>query len=112
MANKFCFVIVYNDEKRLTECLDYISRVNIPEECDIDVMTVSEVDSMAKGYQEAMEASDAQYKIYLHQDTYIINENLLSDLLDIFQSDNKIGAVGVMGSLTFLGNKINMLIFV
>ena len=108
MINKFCFIIVYNDENRLSECLNYINRIIIPEGYDIDLMTVSEVNSMAEGYQEAMEASDAEYKIYLHQDTYIINENILGDLFDIFKSDDKIGAVGNIGSLTFLGNTISL----
>lgn len=53
---------------------------------------------MAAGYQQAMEASNAKYKIYLHQDVFVINSRLISNLLDIFQTDAKIGMIGLAGA--------------
>lgn len=49
-------------------------------------------------WQQAMEASNAKYKIYLHQDVFVINPRLISNLLDIFQSDIKVGMIGVAGA--------------
>ena len=49
-------------------------------------------------WQQAMEASNAKYKIYLHQDVFVINPRLISNLLNIFQSDIKVGMVGVAGA--------------
>jgi len=53
---------------------------------------------MTAGYNAAMKESDAKYKIYMHQDAYILNKNFLLDLLDIFRSDEEIGLVGMIGS--------------
>lgn len=52
---------------------------------------------MTSAYQEAMEQSDAKYKIYLHQDVFILNRNFLTDLLAVFAADSEIGMVGIAG---------------
>ena len=51
---------------------------------------------MCAGYNEAMMRSEAKYKVYLHQDTLVVNKRLVADLLAIF-ADAAIGAVGVIG---------------
>ena len=53
---------------------------------------------MASGYNRAMKNSDAKYKIYLHQDTLVVNKNLIADLLKIF-ADKSIGVVGMIGCM-------------
>ncbi len=107
--NKFCFILCINDEKKLDECINYINRLEIPEGYEIDFLSVEDSRSMAEGYEEARVSTDAKYKIYLHQDTYIVNVNILFDLLRIFKSKKKIGAIGVMGSEDILGNRISKL---
>lgn len=52
---------------------------------------------MAEGYQAAMESSDAKYKIYIHQDVFLIYQDLLKDMLEIFEADKEIGMLGVLG---------------
>lgn len=32
-----------------------------------------------------MRESDDKYKVYLHQDTFIINKNFIYDIIDIFK---------------------------
>lgn len=103
---KFCFIMCVNDYSKMEESIRYINRLIIPDGYEIDLLTIEESDSMAEGYEEAKNSTDAKYKIYLHQDTYVINENILCDLIKIFESDSKIGAVGVMGSEDILGNRI------
>ncbi len=87
--NKFCFILCINDEKKLDECINYINRLEIPEGYEIDFLSVEDSHSMAEGYEEARVSTDAKYKIYLHQDTYIVNVNILFDLLRIFKSKKK-----------------------
>ncbi len=53
---------------------------------------------MAEGYQRAMEMSTAQYKIYLHQDVYLMHRDVLSDLLSLFRTYPRLGMVGVEGA--------------
>jgi hypothetical protein len=79
------------------ECLHYINRLRVPEGYEIEQLSVWEAESMAAGYNEAMRASDAKYKVYLHQDVFLTNKNFISDLLAIFE-DEAIGMVGMVGS--------------
>ena len=95
--HKFCFIICSNDELYLNECLHYINHLNIPDNYELDLLTISDASSMTSGYQEAMEYSDAKYKIYMHHDVFILNKNFLTDILNIFQSDNQIGLIGMVG---------------
>jgi GT2 family glycosyltransferase len=53
---------------------------------------------MAEGYQQAMEASTARYKIYLHQDVYLVHRGVLADLLSLFRTYPRLGMVGVEGA--------------
>ena len=95
---KICFIACVNDNDFFSECLLYISRLHIPEGYDIDVLSVAEAKSMTSGYNEAMRATDAKYKVYLHQDTFVTDRYILQELLDIFYSDSSIGMVGIVGS--------------
>lgn len=94
---KFCFIMCVNDERYLEECTYYISRLKIPEGYEIDMLTIAEADSMASGYNAGMQGSDAKYKIYLHQDVFIVNRNFLQELLRVF-ADPGIGMIGMVGS--------------
>lgn len=98
---KFCFILCANDEIYVEECLWYINRLAIPEGFEKETLVIRGASSMTSGYNQAMEKSDAKYKIYLHQDLFIVNRNILAVLLDIFQEDS-IGMVGVLGKKEFL----------
>lgn len=95
--HKFAFIICSNRPLLLEECLYYINHLVIPEGYSIDVLTIQDAVSMTSAYNEAMTASDAKYKIYIHQDIYLLNRNFLMDLLAIFQSDPLIGLIGMVG---------------
>lgn len=95
---QFCFIICYNDTVFLAECLLYIGQLIIPEEYTIDIITIAEADSMTTGYQASMKASNAKYKIYLHQDVFILNKNFLQDTLQIFLQTPSIGMLGMVGT--------------
>ena len=87
-----------NDDVFLKESFNYLCLLNIPEGYIVDSLVIPDAKSMASGYNEAMNSSDAKYKIYLHQDVFIRNRDFLFDILGIFQSDNKIGMIGMVGS--------------
>jgi len=96
--HKFQFIICSNNEDFLAECITYLSLLDVPEGYSADVISISEAASMAAGYNEGMRASDAKYKIYLHQDVFIIYRKFLYALLEIFESDLQIGMIGMVGS--------------
>ncbi len=94
---KICFIMCVNNWQYANEAMYYINRLDIPEGYSIDVLTVEEATGMAAGYNEAMSASDAKYKVYLHQDAFIIEPKFIHYLLDIF-SDKSVGMFGMVGS--------------
>lgn len=94
---EICFIICTNNRTYAEECIYYINHLYIPDGYTIDVLTVEDAKSMTAGYNEAMNYSEAKYKVYLHQDTFIVNRDFILDMLAIFQSDDGIGMIGNVG---------------
>ena len=94
---KFCFILCTNDQLMLGECLHYLDHLIVPNGYETDLITIQDASSITEGYNAAQQASDAKYKIYMHQDVFILNKNFLKDLLDIFDSDPAIGLIGMVG---------------
>ena len=103
---KICFISCINDEVQYEECLKYIDNLKIPEGYSIENVSIQEANSMAEGYNYAMNNTDAKYKVYLHQDVFIINKIFIYDILKIFTVDSKIGMIGVEGAKTIPTNGI------
>lgn len=95
---KFCFIICTNNELQMQECELYLSLLRLPEGYECEFIKITDAKSMASGYNEGMNASDAKYKIYIHQDTFIVNPLFLEKLLRVFKKDKKIGMVGMVGA--------------
>lgn len=95
---KICFITCVNDEECYNECLKYINNLVIPDGLEIEILEIKDVTSIASGYNEAMRASDAKYKVYLHQDVFIINRNFIPDIINIFANNKDIGMLGVAGA--------------
>lgn len=94
---KFAFIICTNDSLLLEECIHYINHLIVPDGYEVELLTIPDAPYMTYGYNEGMHASDAKYKIYMHQDVFILNKNILNDLLSVFHADAKIGMVGMIG---------------
>lgn len=98
MDNKKIDIIVCgNNKEYLDEQRKYIENLIIPNGMQLDILVVEGAKSMTSGYNEGMASSNAKYKIYMHQDTFIVNRNMISDLLDIFQHP-QIGMIGMVGT--------------
>ena len=69
---KICFIMCVNDAALMDEAIYYLNRLEVPEGYVTDLLTIEGAPSMAEGYNEGMRSSDAKYKIYLHQDVFII----------------------------------------
>lgn len=97
MNKKVAFITCVNNEEEYAESLYYINRLYVPEGYEIDAIAVREASSMAAGYQAAMESTDAKYKVYLHQDTFVICRDFISRMLDVFLNNARIGMIGCVG---------------
>lgn len=96
--NKIAFIMCINNEYEFSEACWYINRLTVPDGYETDIISIKDAPSMAAGYNAGMESSDAKYKVYIHQDTFIINKNFIPDMLALFSSDESIGLMGVVGS--------------
>ena len=95
--HKMAFIMCVNDPQAEAEAKYYISRLMIPDGMIVEFQSIYDAKSMTEGYNRAMKNTDAKYKVYMHQDVMIINENFISDILCIFK-DARIGMVGMVGT--------------
>lgn len=96
---KISFIMCTNDEHYEKECMKYIYSLSVPQNYEIEVLSIKEAYSMTSGYNEGMQFSDAKYKVYLHQDVFIINKNFIYDILELF-NDSSVGMIGMVGTVS------------
>ena len=98
-SKKFAFITCVNNEMWYSESQLYLKSLRLPKNFSTEYIAIRGAKSMTSGYNYAIKNSDAKYKVYLHQDTLVVNKNLMSDLLEIFR-DESIGMVGVIGCVS------------
>lgn len=96
--NKIAFIICSNDDLLLSEALNYLQLLNVPEGIEMDLLVIKDAKSMLLGMEEGIHSTDAKYKVFMHQDVLILNRDLISDIIEIFNSDSQIGLIGMVGS--------------
>ncbi len=106
MEKKIAFISCVNNEQLYNECVKYIENLIIPVGITIELIPIRGARSIMQGYNNGMKKTDAKYKVYLHQDTFIINKNFIHNTLEIFEIDNNIGMLGVIGSKAIPTNAI------
>ena len=90
-------IICVNNEQYYEECLFYLDRLNLPEGYTLEVYAIRGAGSIYEAYNQAMQQSDAKYKIYMHQDVFLVDPDLLMDMIAMFQENKKIGMLGLLG---------------
>lgn len=101
---KICFIMCANDSFLAEECQLYIEQLKLPDGFEKEVKVVFGAKSMAAGYNEAMRASDAKYKVYLHQDVLLLHRGMLMDVIGLFRKYPKLGMLGVVGNARLAGD--------
>ncbi|MDU4659515.1 MAG: glycosyltransferase, partial [Clostridium butyricum] len=104
--NKIAFITCVNDETMYSECLMYIRNLRIPNDYEIELVPIRDAKSITSAYNSAIKQTDAKYKVYLHQDTLIVNKNFIEDILEIFSKNNDIGMIGLTGAKNIPTNGI------
>lgn len=94
--DSIAFITCVSDEALYSECLLYLKRLELPAGMQAEYIGIRNASSMCQGYNKGMNQSKAKYKVYLHQDTLIVNKYFVFDMLRLFQDDS-IGAFGVIG---------------
>ena len=86
-----------NNERYANEQIRYLNSLYVPEGYEIDVLVIRGAESMTSGYNQGMRSTDAKYKVYMHQDVFIVNKNFIVDLLSVFE-DEQVGMFGMVGA--------------
>ena len=93
--NKIAIIMCVNNDLYFDECMYYLNKLNIPEGYQVDLYDVRDAASIYAGYNEAMEASDAKYKLYIHQDMFLLDPDILQKSISFFESHPKCGLLGL-----------------
>ncbi|PEB52878.1 hypothetical protein CON65_14525 [Bacillus pseudomycoides] len=95
---KVCFISCVNNFDEYNIALQHIKSLKVPNNYKIEILAIEDAVSLTSGYNHAMRKSDAKYKVYLHQDTYILNTDFLYDVITLFEKYPILGIVGVLGA--------------
>lgn len=95
---KAAFILCSNDELQLKKSFYFLDRLQIPNGMETERIVIRDAHSMTEGYNRAMRSSNATYKIYLHQDVWILKKDFLAEIDRIFSSHPKLGLMGMVGS--------------
>ncbi len=90
------FISCVNNKAEYEICLNYINKLNFGD-VKYEIITVDDAKSLTEGYNRGMKKAKGKYKIYLHQDTYILNKNFVLECIKFFQNKS-IGMLGVIGT--------------
>lgn len=94
----FLFVTCVNDEVLYSICLHHIEQLEVPNGYKVEFLAIRDAKSMTEGYNRALKHG-AKYKIYLHQDAFILYNQFLHKILTLFQSNPQLGLLGMTGCI-------------
>ncbi len=95
---KIAVIIQKTNEKLCAATVKSINQLAAPEGYKVEILTVKSA-SRFIAYDTAMKKMDAKYKIYIDEQVEVVQKNIFEEVLKIFQSDEKIGVVGVSGAI-------------
>lgn len=81
-------IMCVNDDDYVKEMMLYLKRQKLPEGYRLCLYPVRGAKSMTAGYELARRNISAKIKIYLHQDTFIFDEEYLGKLIETIQRDD------------------------
>lgn len=95
---KICFILSTDDQGLAEEAARYVRRLTVPEGYAVELLADSVADSVAAAYNDAMEKTDAKYKVYLRPGVFLIYTGFLERMLNIFTRHKKAGMLGLVGN--------------
>jgi hypothetical protein len=93
---KILFIFCVNNDGLFEKAKKHILNLVLPSGFTIEVLGIQDAHSLASGYNKALQV-DAEYKIYLHQDTFIVYKQMLVDLIHLFTKNPELGMIGLAG---------------
>lgn len=91
------FITCVSEPEQYLRCRRYIEALDIPPGFRVEVHFLLGARGLPSAYNRVIRQSKAKYKVYLHQDVFLLHRRLLYDVLEIF-SDPGVGMIGVEGA--------------
>lgn len=96
--------IIYLDAPGMEEQL---MALRVPEGMEIQLLSVPASETnLAEAFQQAMEQSDARYKVYISANIEILENDILPRMIEAFQQHPNIGLLGLSGTKRVLTSGI------
>ncbi|MCG7410883.1 glycosyltransferase family protein [Paenibacillus sp. ACRRX] len=102
---RILFVICVNNDTLYEQTKRQVANLIVPPGHSVEIYEIRNADSMASGYNYAVHM-DAAFKIYIHQDTFLIHRGMLVDLIQLFHHHPELGMVGLAGCVDMPANGI------
>ncbi len=97
-GNKIAAIVYVQDEADYEICAESLRELSCPTGFELEIIPVAKAASRGKAYQAGMEKSDAKYKVYIDSSAWIMYENLLPDMVELFSCHPEIGILGLSGT--------------
>jgi hypothetical protein len=95
--SKVLFTICVNDENLFVRCRQYLEALEIPQGITVEIKEIRGAKGLASAYNQAIRESNAKYKFYIHQDTFIYNRQIIADVIAFFKQYPEVGMLGQVG---------------
>ncbi|TVX94074.1 glycosyltransferase family protein [Paenibacillus agilis] len=102
---RILFVMCVNNETLFQQAQRQVANLLVPPGFMVELYDVRGAKSMASGYNSALHL-EATYRIYIHQDTFLIHKGMLYDLVRLFERHPHLGMVGLAGCVELPSNGI------
>ncbi|WP_164931428.1 glycosyltransferase family protein [Longirhabdus pacifica] len=89
-----------HDDRLFDTCRAHLEALYVPDDYELSIHPIYDAEHMTVAYNEGMKASKAKYKIYVHQDCYIIDYFFIKNMLHLFQAHEQVGMIGLCGTKT------------
>ncbi|MCR8845360.1 glycosyltransferase family protein [Paenibacillus sp. SC116] len=93
---RILFVMCVNNEALFQQAKRQIANLFIPPGFTVELYEVRNAKSMASGYNCAFQL-EATYRIFIHQDTFLIHQGMIYDLIRLFDRHPQLGMIGLAG---------------
>ncbi|MFD0587174.1 glycosyltransferase family protein [Paenibacillus sp. GCM10027627] len=95
-VRKIIFIMCVNDSSLRKQAKRQIASLAVPSGYSVEICEIENANGMASGYNKSIEL-EAAYKVYLHQDTFLIYSNVLLEMIELFERHPSVGMIGLAG---------------
>ena len=90
------FITAVNNSEMYSRCLERLAKLRIPSDIQAVFVPIYNASSMTNAYNKVV-FMKGKYKVYLHQDLLIMDDDFVYNMIDTFKRHEDVGILGVVG---------------